>query len=109
MQLHVINYIDIPLDLRTRIKLFADEILFFEADVNYSRIHFKSGRFTIIARTLLYIQDRTKTENFVRVSRKHLVNAKFITSFIDDFVVLSDKTMLPIARRRKQAILTLDK
>ena len=94
-----------PLIIGIRTKLYSNEILFFEGDVNYTKVHFLSGKPKLIARTLLYIQQKTEAENFTRISRKHLVNRKFIVEVRDDFVVLSDKTILPIARRRKREFL----
>jgi DNA-binding LytR/AlgR family response regulator len=94
-----------PLIIGIRTKPYSNEILFFEGDANYTRIHFLSGKPKLIARTLLYIQQKTDSENFTRISRKHLVNRKFIVEIGADFVVLSDKTILPIARRRKREFL----
>lgn len=100
------NYFGNPLTLGSRTRVYANEILFFEGDINYTWIHFKSGKQKIIARTLLYIQHKIEIENFASVSRKHLVNRQFITEVGKDFLVLSDSTILPISRRRKQAILS---
>jgi DNA-binding LytR/AlgR family response regulator len=98
----IANYFGTPLIIGIRTKLYSNEILFFEGEVNYARIHFKSGKQQVIARTLLYIQNKINTENFIRINRKYLVNRKFIVEVGDDFVVLSDKTVLPISRRRKR-------
>jgi DNA-binding LytR/AlgR family response regulator len=105
MQQHIINRFGTPLIIGSKITLFSNEILFFEGDVNYTWIHFISGKQTVIARTLLYIQQKTETENFIRINRKYLVNRKFIVEIKEGFVVLSDKTILPISRRRKREFL----
>jgi DNA-binding LytR/AlgR family response regulator len=104
MQQHITNYFGSPLILGNKTRLFANEILFFEGDVNYTWIHFHSGKLRVIAKTLLHIEGKTNSENFIRVSRKHLVNRKFIAEINRDFVVLSDKTVLPISRRRRGSI-----
>jgi two-component system LytT family response regulator len=104
MQQHITNYFGSPLILGNKTKLFVNEILFFEGDVNYTWIHFQSGKLRVIAKTLLHIESKTNSENFVRVSRKHLVNRKFIAEIERDFVVLSDKTVLPISRRRRGSV-----
>ena len=105
MQQHIANYFGTTLIIGNRTRLFANEILFFEGDINYTWIHFKSGKRRVIARTLLFIEQKTNTENFIRISRKYLVNRKFIMEVGDGFVVLIDKTILPISRRRKQRLL----
>jgi DNA-binding LytR/AlgR family response regulator len=102
MQKQFTNYFGTPLIIGIRTKLYSNEILFFEGDVNYARVHFKSGKQRMIARTLLYIQNKINTENFIRISRKHLVNRKFIEEVNQDHVVLVDKTVLPFSRRRRR-------
>ena len=101
MQLITANHFGTPLIIGNRTKVYSNEILFFEGDVNYTWIHFTSGRQRVIARTLLYIEQKTDTENFIRISRKYLVNRKFITEVGTDYVVLSNKIILPISRRRR--------
>lgn len=105
MQNAIANIFGNTLSLGSRTTVYANEILFFEGDINYTWIHFASGKQKIIPRTLLFIQQKTDAENFTRISRKHLVNRKFIVEVKDDYVVLSNKTMLPISRRRKRAFL----
>ncbi len=105
MQQHITNHFGTPLILGGKTKLFSNEVLFFEGDVNYTWIHFHSGKQRVIARTLLYIEQKTENENFIRINRKYLVNRKFIVEIKEGFVVLSDKTVLPISRRRKRGIL----
>ena len=105
MQQHITNYFGTPLIIGIRTKLFPNEILFFEGDVNYTWIHFSSGKQKVVARTLRYIEQKTNTENFIRISRKYLVNRKFIVEVGESFVVLSDKTVLAISRRRRREFL----
>jgi DNA-binding LytR/AlgR family response regulator len=105
MQQAIANLFGNPLVLGNKVTYYSNEILFFEGDINYTWIHFESGQQKIIAQTLLAIQQKIKSENFTRISRKHLVNRKFIAEVGRDYVVLSDKTVLPISRRRKRSVL----
>jgi hypothetical protein len=50
--IHTPNYFGVPLIIGIRTKLYANDILFFEGEINYARVHFKSGKQTLIARTL---------------------------------------------------------
>lgn len=104
MQHATTNIFGTPLIIGNRTTLYSNEILFFEGDINYTWVHFHSGKLIVIAKTLLHIEGKTNPENFIRVSRKHLVNRKFIKEINRDFVVLSDKTTLPISRRRRRNI-----
>ncbi len=96
---------NILLTIGIRTNIYTDEILFFEGDVNYTWIYLKSGKRKVVARTLLFVQQKIEDDNFARISRKHLVNRKFISEVGNDFVMLLDKTILPISRRRKRDIL----
>lgn len=102
MQHATANFFGTPLIIGNRTTLYSDEILFFEGDVNYTWIHFTSGKQQVIARTLLFIEQKTNTENFIRINRKYLVNRKFIVEVNQDYVVLVDKTVLPFSRRRRR-------
>jgi DNA-binding LytR/AlgR family response regulator len=55
----------------------------------------------MLSKTLLTVENIIASDAFVRISRKHLVNRKFIVEVGRDFVVLSNDLMLPIARRRR--------
>ena len=102
MQPITANLFGTPLIIGNRTTVYSNEILFFEGDVNYTWIHFISGKQRVIARTLLYIEQKTDTENFIRISRKYLVNRKFIVEIGTNYVVLSNKMILPISRRRRR-------
>ena len=85
---------------------YPSEILFFERDSIYTWIQRKSGKVKILPRTLTYIQHEVDVENSARVTLKHLVNHKFIEEVEKDFMVLSDKTYLPISMRRWRTFLS---
>jgi hypothetical protein len=52
--IHTPNYFGMPLIIGIRTKLYANDILFFEEEVNYARVHFKSGKQTHCPHTLVY-------------------------------------------------------
>ena len=107
MQQHITNYFGVPLVIGSKTNFFSNEILFFEGGVNYTWIHFSSCKQSVIARTLLYAQQIEETKNFIRVSRKYLVNRKFILEIGHDYMVLSNKTVLPISRRRRGRVCSI--
>jgi DNA-binding LytR/AlgR family response regulator len=99
------NYFGNPIILGKYTTLFSNEILFFEGDINYTWIHYSiNSNKKVLSKTLSEIEGKISSENFVRVSRKHLVNRKFIVEIGKDFLVLSDKTVLPISRRRRRIL-----
>ena len=102
--LQTTNYFGNPLVLGKYTTLFTNEVLYFEGEVNYTHIHFITGKQKILAKTLLAVENTIDSDSFVRISRKHLVNRKFIIEVGRDFVVLSNDLMLPVARRRRRVL-----
>lgn len=99
--LQTTNYFGNPFILEKYTTLFANEVLYFEGEVNYTHIHLTTGKQKILAKTLLTVENTIDSDAFVRISRKHLVNRKFIVEVGRDFVVLANDLRLPIARRRR--------
>ncbi len=95
------NYFGNPFTLGKFTTFFANEILYFEGDVNYTNVHLTTGKNKMLSKTLLSVENTIASDAFVRISRKHLVNRKFIVEVGRDFVVLSNDLILPIARRRR--------
>ena len=95
------NYFGNAFVLGRHVTVYSNEVLYFEGQINYTYIHLRSGRLQMLARTLLLIEEKVGKESFVRISRKHLVNRKFITEIGLDYVVMANKLILPISRRRR--------
>ena len=87
--------------LGRHITVYSNEVLYFEGQINYTHIHLTSGKQKMLTQTLLLVEEKVGKESFVRISRKHLVNRKFITEIGIDYVVLANKLMLPISRRKR--------
>jgi DNA-binding LytR/AlgR family response regulator len=95
------NYLGEACKLARNMKLCVNEVLYCEGEANYTHIHLIAGKPKMLARTLLIVETRIASESFVRISRKHLVNRKFITEIGDDYVVMSNDKILPISRRKR--------
>ncbi len=98
------NYLGEALKLARNVQLCINEVLYCEGNVNYTHIHLISGKPKMLARTLLSVESRIASDSFVRISRKHLVNRKFITEIGTNYVVMNDKTTLPISRRKRGVV-----
>jgi two-component system LytT family response regulator len=79
-----------------------NEILLFEADANYTTIHFTNGKKQMVATTLKAFEERFKHYNFFRVHKTYLVNMACIKHFYEheNTVQLSDNKHINISRRR---------
>ncbi len=76
-------------------------IIYLEADIDYTIVHFQDGSKQIFSYTLKKYQDLFSSLNaFSRIHRRYLVNREFITSCTETEVYLSCGKRLPLARRR---------
>lgn len=86
----------------------SSDVVFLSADMNYTEIYFKTGRKMVSSFTLLRHQE--KLENFIRVSKKHLVNPTFIRNYEHTGnkmnVEMKNGKCLKVSRRRIKDVLS---
>lgn len=88
-----------------RTRLFTEDVAYFEADLNYTIIHFNLGKTKIVATTLGIIQNRIyPKDTFVRANRKFLINLEYIDNFSQGNLFLQNELQIHISRRRIMAI-----
>ncbi|MEA5258304.1 LytTR family DNA-binding domain-containing protein [Arcicella aquatica] len=95
------HILPIQFKLGKRATFFANEIIFFEGEINYTRIHFAFGKSKVIAKTLSKVEGKVNTDSFLRINRKYLVNQKFIREVDNYELILLDGRTLPISRRKR--------
>ncbi|AEI48505.1 LytR/AlgR family response regulator transcription factor [Runella slithyformis] len=81
-------------------KLFLGDILFFEADKNYTTIHTDSKKIALRL-TLNTVLERLSAPKFIRVHRSYAVNIDKIDSF-DEHDLYVGKFQIPIGRSHKE-------
>lgn len=85
-----------------------EQIVFLEAVSNYTHIHLVHKRILVASKTLKEFEDILPVENFCRIHNASLVNVTSIVKYIKGDggqVVLSDGSLLDVARRRKDELL----
>lgn len=83
-------------------------ILYCEADDNYTRFYLANGQKHLISKTLRDIQEVLEERNFLRISRQHLINLDHIAKFIKgegSYVVLSNGQSINVARSQKDKLI----
>jgi DNA-binding LytR/AlgR family response regulator len=89
---------EVNINVRTMVS--PSEILFCEADVNYTRIHYQD-RIEIVAVPLKKIESQLKTFSFFRIHKSYLVNIRHLLHDITTHEVeMSNNRSLTISRRR---------
>lgn len=98
---------NIPLiDIGSRTKVLANEIVLLEAHINYTKLYMESGQKIIVSYNLGLLQGRLSSFNyFVRPNRQTIVNLRFLEKYNDEFLIINKHKVL-MSRRRKELILS---
>jgi DNA-binding LytR/AlgR family response regulator len=89
-----------------RIKLLTKDVAYFEADVNYTIIHYTIGKIRIVATTIGHIQERIGN-GFIRPNRAYLINLEYINSCLLGELLLQNNLKINISRRKKNQLTTI--
>ncbi len=82
----------------------VSEIVYLEAQINYTHIFLTSKEKYVVCRTLKEFEDMLPTDTFLRIHHSHIINKNFAEKYIrgeGGQVVLSTGVVLDIAKRRK--------
>lgn len=88
-----------------------DDIVFFEADGVYTRVHLANGKSELICKTLKHFANQLQDQPlFYKPHRSYLINLKFMDELVKKdglHVVVNGKKTIPIARDRKKEFLEM--
>jgi two-component system, LytTR family, response regulator len=85
-----------------RNRAFPNEIVWLEACVNYTIVHFRNGKKLLVAKTLKELESRFFEHNFFRIHRSYLVNMRYIKDFNpDEYSIQLTNNQLFVVSRRK--------
>jgi two-component system LytT family response regulator len=86
----------------------ATEILYCNAESNYTHVILSEGRKYTLSRTLKDVEQMLMPLDFFRVHQSYLINFNYLKKYLRDdggYVVMSDGKTIPIAKRRKEEFL----
>lgn len=79
-----------------------------ESDNYYTRFFFTNGKSLLISRTLKENEELLREHDFMRPHKSHLVNLKYIRSFIRQEggqIVMTDGSIIPVSRRKREQVI----
>ncbi len=90
--------------------VFVDtkQIVYCEADSNYTRFHLENGEVYMVSKTLGDVQDVLETRDFVRVHRQYMVNLDHIQKLVKGegtYLLLTNGVSIPVARQQKDRLM----
>jgi len=86
----------------------VEDILYIEADGNYATIRTK-GKAALVSKTIKELSEILPSNTFFRPHQSFLINLNHVTGFSREdggFILLQDQFRVPVARRRKQELMT---
>jgi DNA-binding LytR/AlgR family response regulator len=93
-------------DGREQVK--AEEIIYIQADINYSTFYTRTQHFTTAFHLGFFEQSLQEQPNFVRISKSYILNINYLQRLVwsknAKEVQLRDGTRLSISRRRARVL-----
>lgn len=84
---------------------FAD-IIFCQSDFGYTTFHLTANRKIVTSKYIKEYEDDLPAKLFIRTHQSFFVNLKFIETYHKDgYLILKDKTKVPVSVRRKEEVL----
>jgi len=80
-----------------------------ESDHNYTKFFLKDNTKLFVSKTIKEYVILLESYNFIRPHQRHLVNTKYIKSFLKEYggeLLLHDGTRIPVSRRKKDEVLS---
>lgn len=80
-----------------------DEIVYVEADSNYSRFYLNNDKQILVTKTLKEFEDFLPGEQFMRIHKSYILNMNYFQTFQPStcFIKLKNGQMLKVSRRNK--------
>ena len=82
-------------------------ILYCEAENNYTRFYVVGGQQCVVSKTLGDIQEVLEERNFLRVHRQYLINLDHIKKYVrgeGNYLIMSNDENIPMARNKKEKL-----
>ena len=86
------------------------EIIYVQAESNYSWVHIADGRKFLLSKTLKNIEEMISSRKFIRVHQSFCVNLDRVNKYIrgqGGYLVLNDGTQIPVSRSRKEDLMAV--
>jgi two-component system LytT family response regulator len=86
----------------------VDEIIRCESDNYYTQFFFTNGKRLIVSKTLKENEEMLSQHNFIRPHKSHLINVKYIKSFLRQeggYIIMTDGSKIPVSRRKREKIM----
>jgi two-component system LytT family response regulator len=88
----------------------VDDIIRCESDNYYTMFYFTNSKKLLVSKTLKEQEELLSEYNFIRPHKSHLVNVKYIKSYLKSeggLILMEDGSKVPVSRRKKEYIMEI--
>jgi len=88
----------------------VDDIIRCESDNYYTQFFFTDGKRLMVSKTLKENEELLSQHNFIRPHKSHLINVKYIKSFLRQeggYIIMTDGSKIPVSRRKREKIMDI--
>lgn len=88
----------------------TDDIIRCESDDYYTKFFFANATSILISKTLKQNEALLSDFNFIRPHKSHLVNIKYIKSYLKvdgGYILMTDGSKIPVSRRKRESIIEI--
>lgn len=79
------------------------EIVYFEGENGYTRIHFKNRKSFLSSHSIGYFAKLLINQPFYLIHKSYLVNVTYIEKYLNEgYIILEDHSKLPVSRSKRQ-------
>jgi two-component system LytT family response regulator len=87
-----------------------DSIIRCSSEGNYTCVYFVNGKKMLFAKTLKEFEELLGQSGFERIHHSHIINLHHLTTYTNrdgGYVILSDKSTVPVSQRKKTQLLAI--
>jgi len=92
--------------LNKKTKVFPNEIILLEGNVNYTIVHFEQKTPLLIAITLKKVESLLKDYGFLRIHKRYIINMDYANNALleDSKVLLRKNISIKVSRRKRNEL-----
>jgi len=87
-----------------------NNILYVQAESNYSWVHTEDGRKFLLSKTLKSIEEMIGSPKFLRVHQSYCINLPKVSKYVrgqGGYLVLNEGTQIPVSRSKKEDLMSI--
>ena len=91
---------------KTSKKVFVNDVILLEGNINYTIFHFENCRTKVVAHSIKFFEPFLETHGFLRTHRSYMINPNHIREYnkIDEKLTMSNGRNVFISRRKKRSV-----